>query len=57
MLASPPELAPSAIANIVFGEADPPTKLSRTSVFGERKESRIIGCGDRLAEALAAASA
>jgi hypothetical protein len=29
-------LAPSAIANNVFGEADPPTILSRTSVFGER---------------------
>jgi hypothetical protein len=34
--------APSAIANIVFGEADPPTILSRTSVFGERYESGII---------------
>src|SRR4029077_20032359 len=34
--------APSAIVNIVFGEADPPFILSRTSVFCERKESGII---------------
>ena len=39
-------LAPSAIANIVFGEADPPTMLSRTSVFGERYENPTIS-GDQ----------
>ncbi len=30
------------LSGIVFGEADPPTMLSYTSVFGERKEKRII---------------
>jgi hypothetical protein len=34
-------LAASAIANIVFGEADPPVLLSRTAVLGDRKESGI----------------